>query len=81
MFERSISSTTAAAILLWPLGFILILVDVFTSHQTGQLGLFAAAGGAVFNVRGFFCKLHKREQNAFELGRDYASSAEVRSLR
>lgn len=70
MQDRTITATTAAALFLWPAGLGLVLLDLFTAVNTGQLGLYLAMGGGVLNIRGFFCAQNYRERNAFYLGRD-----------
>lgn len=76
MFDKTISSTTALAMLLWPAGFLLIILDLMTGWEAGELGLFLAGAAGVLNIRGFFCDLRYREREAYEIGRD-----SVRSLR
>lgn len=82
MNNRSISVYSALAVLLWTLGAILIVVDMVSNWETGELGLLAAGGGGVLSIRAYFCAFERRERNAFLLGRDYGEhTAEVRSLR
>ena len=82
MTDRQISTTTVTASLLWALGMALIVLDILTSRDTGELGLYATCAGGVLNIRGFFCSLHQRETNAFEIGRDYERGASgVRRMR
>ena len=64
------------------MGLALVLVDLFSRVECGELGLLAAGAAMVFNVRGFFCRLAERERNAFEIGRDFeAGMQEVRRVR
>lgn len=74
--DRNISTTTAAAILLWPVGLILIGIELLGGFATGQLGLYCAGAGGVFNIRGFFCNMHQREREAYRIGQE-----SVRSIR
>lgn len=83
MQDKSVSATTVIATAMWVVGGLMTLVELFTRLDIGSLGIVIAAGGATLNVRRFFCQLAERDRNAFELGRDYASSHEggVTSIR
>lgn len=71
MNDLHVSATIGTAVLLWVLGGTLVLLEMMTSIDCGAAGVTIATGAAVFNVRGYFCRLAQREQNAFELGREY----------
>lgn len=84
MNERSIAVHSAISALLWPIGFALVLLGLFTEFEFGQLGIVLCMVAATLTVRGYFCGLYRREREAFELGRDYAagdSGPNVRTLR
>lgn len=80
MNDLHVSATIGAAVLLWIVGGLLAALELFTDIESGALGVTIVTAGAVLNVRSYFCRLEKREQNAFALGRDY-ESGRVRSLR
>lgn len=75
--DRSVSFTLASSLLLWIAGLVLVVVDIFVEPQLVGLGLFSAGAGGVLTIRSYFCALSRREQNAFELGRE---SAGIRGL-
>lgn len=70
MQDKTVSLTSVFAWVLWVVAIALVLVDVFTEVNSGDLGIVAAAGGATLTVRGYFLDLEDRERNAFEIGRD-----------
>ena len=80
MNDLHVSATRVAAVLLWTIGIALAGVNVTVDIDLGALGVIAACGGAVLNVRGYFCRLEDRERNAFELGRDYEDHRRMRPV-
>lgn len=70
--ERNISALLVAAIALWIVGGVLILLHVVGVFTTGfgHVGLYLAGMGGVLNIRHFFCQMHSREADAFNLGRE-----------
>lgn len=70
MNDRTVSATTAAAVLLWTLGLTLVLLDLFGHVETGELGIYATGGAMVLNIRSFFCQQREREREAYDLGRE-----------
>ena len=78
MFDKTITSTTAFAILLWPLGLLLICLDMGTGWETGEFGLLLAGIAGVLNIRGFFCHLEQQTRDAFEFGREIGMEAAER---
>lgn len=76
MIDRKFSSNLVCATILWVAGLSLVVVAMFTRAETGELGLMCSGAAMVFNIRGFFCGLLHREQDAFDLGRE-----SVRSIR
>lgn len=81
MNDRNIAVHTAFSCLLWPVGTVMILIGLMTERELGQLGLLLAMIAAVLNVRGFFCELHRREREAFEVGREIGAESAARRLR
>lgn len=75
--DGKIAATTALAALLWPAGLALVILDLMTGIQTGELGLYLAGAGGVLTIRGFFCEMRQRERDAYRLGEE----AGVRSIR
>lgn len=73
MNDMHVSATIGAAVLLWTIGGALALLEWFTNIHSGAAGVTIATGAAVLNVRGYFCRQERREQKAFELGREYES--------
>lgn len=71
MNDRSIAIHAAISWLLWPTGFTLVCIGVLTKFELGQLGIVLCMIAATLTVRGYFCTLHKRERDLFEMGRDY----------
>lgn len=71
MNDRSIAVHAAVAYLLWPLGVILVGLGFLVEYDLGQVGIVLCMVGATLTVRGYFCAMHRRERNAFELGREY----------
>ncbi len=80
--DREVSLTGTTSLLLWLLGFGLVVAHAATALDVGPLGIFFVALAAVLTVRGYIrCgvdQVNGREMAAFDLGRE---SAEVRSLR
>lgn len=82
MQDQEISLRAAIAAALWLAGTFLVLADIFTKYEVGQLGLVTVGAAMVLNVRSFFCHMHRQMQDAFELGRDYErGESAVRSIR
>lgn len=79
MNDLHVSATIGAAVLLWVLGGTLSVLELFTGIHSGPSGVTIATGAAVLNVRAYFCQFADRQQNAFDLGRDY-ESGKVRPL-
>lgn len=84
MNDRPLSIHHVIAGALWVLALGLVVAGLATKIVgIGQLGLLFGAAAAVAQVRGYICqattRVLVREQNAFELGRDYGP--DVRSLR
>lgn len=70
MHDRNISATVVSAFALWFIGLSLAVTNVFIEPDIGGLAMVVAAAGATITVRGFFCQLLRREQAAFDLGRE-----------
>lgn len=56
----------------WGLAFTLVTLDLFMASRddVGHLGMVFGAAGGTLHIRGWFCRLERRERNAYELGRD-----------
>lgn len=78
MQDRHISATVLSSAALWFIGLALAVSNIFVEADIGALGMVLAAAGATITVRGFFCQLARREQAAFDLGREVSA---VRNLR
>jgi hypothetical protein len=72
MQDRRVSLTGISAIALWVTSLVLVLTDMFTEVNSGDLGIVAAAGAGTLTIRGYFVDLAARERNAFDIGRDSA---------
>lgn len=70
MQDKRVSLTGISAAALWVLSVAMVIVDVFTDVNSGDLGIIAGLGAATLTIRGYFVDLAAREQNAFEIGRD-----------
>lgn len=78
--DPHLSWTSLGAFVLWLAALTLVLVDVLTGIDTGDIGIVASAAAATLTVRGYMIglvdQIQIRERNAFEIGRD-----SVRSIR
>lgn len=72
--DRSLSATVVASCALWAIGAGLIVIDLVTTVELGELGLWMAAVAAVLSVRRMFWQQAQRSQEVFEMGRDYERS-------
>lgn len=70
MRDIEISLNTVGALTLWTIGLGLIVLGFAAGEVFAELGLFFAGIGGVLNIRGFFCRQARREQAAFDLGRE-----------
>lgn len=71
MHDRNVSLNATLAAILWPLGLVVIVADLFISGPVVSfLGLAGCAAGAVFNVRDCLCKQTAQCRTAFTLGQD-----------
>lgn len=68
--ERKFPATHVYALGFWISGFVLVLLDLFTNFETGELGILMAGIGGLLNVRGLLMHLECRERQAFSLGQD-----------
>src|SRR5690349_13905241 len=71
MIDRKISAGKTVAYTLWAAGFLCIAASFVLPLQVAAIGLFLAGAGGVLTIRGYVCALQQREQNAFDIGRDY----------
>lgn len=76
--ERQWSSNLVLAWTLWLIGAGIVMADLFipSADDIGHVGLVFFLGGMAFNNREMVAGLHRREQAAFDLGRE-----SVRSIR
>lgn len=77
MHRTYVAVDRVVASALWLGATALVLVDVLTPINTGDIGLLAGMGASVVCVRGYVLRVESELRNAFELGRDY----EIQSVR
>lgn len=78
MHDTYIAADRVLATVLWTAATGLILLDVVTSINTGDVGILLVGGAGTLSVRGEIRRLEGRERRAFDLGRE---SADVRDMR
>jgi hypothetical protein len=80
MNDRSLSATSTCAYLCWIVGLFFVGAGFFHEKPWGTVGMPFICAGCVSQVRGFFISAQKREQAAFDFGRE-VGTAEVRPMR
>lgn len=80
MLDRQVTAATVAATVGWMTGVVLVVVDLITAEETGELGLLVAGASAVLQIKLAIRRdQRRREQEAFDLGQ--RSTDTVRRLR
>ena len=70
MQDKHVSLNSLVAGVLWAMAPVLVLVDLFSDVESGELGVLLGLGATTLSVRGYFVALADRERNAFMIGRD-----------
>lgn len=83
MQDKEVSIRSVIAVMLWVGGTVLVALDLLlTRYRIGHFGLVCVGGAMTLQVRGYFCRLHRRMSEVFTMGRDYErGEGRVRSLR
>lgn len=86
MGEKQVGVASLIAVLLWTLGGVIVVADLFVTVDLGAVGLMLVAGGMVMTNRKVIHSMCERERDVFQMGRDYQHSQSterngVRSLR
>lgn len=84
MQDKEVPIRAVIVIVMWVLGVSMVVANLLLPEdvKVGQLGLVTVGGAMVLQIRGYFCGMHKRLTDVFQMGREFERGADkVRALR
>lgn len=80
MFNHKVTLWAVGAALGWIGGLSLAVVQMFTPHQIGPLGIVLACFGATLTVQHCLHKVVSHNRESFEIGRQAGAASAVRAV-